>query len=1249
MTYSYENLGEDRFQHLCQALLTVDHADVQCLPVGQPDGGRDAFIWQASRNSRNETVVFQVKYSKNPSSKDERIVIEELIKTEASKIAALRAHGLQRYYLLTNVAGTSHYESGSIDRVNSALSEAFDIPTFCFWRDDLDRRVDANSSIKWSFPEILRGVDILQALYEGQFGKEEERRLTTIKAYLSYQYKYDSQLKFKQVDLEKGLVDLFVDVPAAAIGPAAPRERDKWRERFGGNPIFSALAADDQRRYGSDDEDRIGAVRALVDVAVTTSLPRIVIEGAPGQGKSTVTQFLCQLHRMVLLKKWEIARVPDELKPSDVRLPLRVDLRDYATWLSGRSPFQDPNVRDSIESFSPALESFLAAQIAAQSGGLQFTPDDLLAFAAKSALLIVLDGFDEVADISTRNRLVREISDASTRLEGNSISNQMIVTSRPAAFANSPGFPRNEWQYIQILPLTKNVIKIYTEKWISGHNLDVRERKEITTVLEEKLEYPHVRELARNPMQLAILLALISTQGASLPDKRTTLYDRYIDIFFNRESEKSKVVRDKRDLLVDMHRYLAWTLQVEAESDAKAGNISEQRLREVLRSYLTEMGHDPSLIDSLFVGMVERVVALVSRVQGTFEFEVQPLREYFAARYLYDTAPYVQAGSLRSGSIMDRFDALARNAYWLNVTRFYCGCYSTGELPSLVDGLISIGQSEQYSGTTYINELAITLLGDYVFSQQPRSVTRLTDYLFQADRFRIFLASHYQNRNGNGTKLPEGSGRGRLLETAIEAYKHAQHFDTAFVSAGLIKANLDGADVLPVWEEARGMFPPDQALHFGSFLDVLEVLPKEELITLVRAGGDKALRICVYRDRWDVLTFEPDLWRQLFKLSLDGRAAWMSFRRDGLDAEVPTQRAMRFVIALVGALCSLNVEEERFQARNLFEHARRYGPAYDVSSLHLADDKELAGDAVLGTAIMSVATTLASRELRRTSGFEHEVSEFLSLLVEQEGYRSLLSDAAIATLDWFQRGPEMMLYTGIFSELAEMKRYAPVAAWWNLQFLTFDGRSDANLLLKAYLAWAPDDVVRETTSGFSALVDSLSSEDFHILYGSRGNKHSPYAPPTRENLNLGIGKDDCQNIGVRAAALLTQRVGPADRDVLFIEVLVKYFGFDEDISDARSGGAWHYASGHPDFWPSALAIVAMGYSQGVALDKIFAAPPSSYLPMLEAKKIAQEPGCYPLTVVDAAEKSLAEKTGAQVIPVGSVAAREQWFIDEEYN
>src|SRR6185312_8373889 len=108
---------------------------------------------------------------------------------------------------------------------------------------------------------------------------------------------------------------------------------------------------------------------------------------------------------------------------------------------------------------------------------------------------------------------------------------------------------------------------------------------------------------ARNPMQLAILLSLVHTRGSSLPDKRTALYDSYVDLFFNREAEKSEIVRTHRDLLVNIHRYLGWVLHAEAENSVRNGIVSEDRLHDLLRNYLHAEGHDPTLAQVLFKGM----------------------------------------------------------------------------------------------------------------------------------------------------------------------------------------------------------------------------------------------------------------------------------------------------------------------------------------------------------------------------------------------------------------------------------------------------------------------------------------------------------------------------------------------------------------------------------------------------------------------------------------------------------------------
>ena len=45
MDYPFENLNPEKYQQFCQALLAREFRDVQCFPVAEPDGGRDALSY----------------------------------------------------------------------------------------------------------------------------------------------------------------------------------------------------------------------------------------------------------------------------------------------------------------------------------------------------------------------------------------------------------------------------------------------------------------------------------------------------------------------------------------------------------------------------------------------------------------------------------------------------------------------------------------------------------------------------------------------------------------------------------------------------------------------------------------------------------------------------------------------------------------------------------------------------------------------------------------------------------------------------------------------------------------------------------------------------------------------------------------------------------------------------------------------------------------------------------------------------
>lgn len=214
MDHSFENLGPDRFQQLVQALLMTANTKTICFPIGQPDGGRDAVLPVSFEIGKDEFIVFQVKYSRQPATiEDVSKWLLEKASGELEKIERLKVRGATQYFLVTNVSGTAHLDSGSIDKTLTALRDEVGIPVHCWFRDDLNRLLDGQWDIKLRYPEVLSGHDFFRILVESAPRDEHERRLIALRAFLADQYEEDVQVKFKQVELQNKLLDLFIDLP----------------------------------------------------------------------------------------------------------------------------------------------------------------------------------------------------------------------------------------------------------------------------------------------------------------------------------------------------------------------------------------------------------------------------------------------------------------------------------------------------------------------------------------------------------------------------------------------------------------------------------------------------------------------------------------------------------------------------------------------------------------------------------------------------------------------------------------------------------------------------------------------------------------------------------------------------------------------------------------------------------------------------------------------------------------------------
>jgi len=1282
MDYPFENLNPEKFQEFAQALLTREVKDLQCFPVAQSDGGRDIVTYEHKLPSQN-FAIYQVKYVRKPlAKKDVHKWLLKIIKGEAPKVRKLVDKGAKQFFLITNVPGTAHPDVGSIDQMNQLLESELGIPSRCWWRDDLNRKLDDAWNLKWSYPELMTGPDLIRSLIESGLSEDKERRASAIKTFVLEQFNVDQVVKFKQVDLQNRLLDLFIDVPALP-----PQNTETGKKVFKYRQVYDYISYTLDNRGGTTFDEYpsgyfnelnrvVGSATLLLHPLIQKETPWIVLEGAPGQGKSTITQYLCQVHRMRLLGSEEVKKhLPEAYKESEglgvipkhhlnsqVCVPFRIDLRDLASWLSGRNPF---SLEDKLNESSPHkhLEEFLAFLVNHYSGGLDFSTTDLNAVVKTRHVILVFDGLDEVADIDKRSEVVDTIHKGSRRLKGHALSLQVIVTSRPAAFANSPGLPESDFPRYYLDSLNKQLIDEYANKWMNAKKLDQRDRSEVKKILRDKLDQPHLKDLAKNPMQLTILLSLIYNRGSSLPDKRTALYDSYVDLFFNREAEKTPVVKKYRDLLLGIHKYIAWVLHAEAEQLGKNGSITQDELHSKIQVYLEGQGYEINLARELVAGALERIVALVSRVEGTYEFEVQPLREYFAARYLYETARHSSPAMEFSGTKPDRFDAIARNFYWLNVTRFYAGCYDVGELPSLIDRLEDLIVSEGYCHISHPRILAAILLSDWVFSQHPKSVKKVMNLILDGIGLRYVLPSTSRRVGQNEPMvLPPECGRAELIKHCFSLLGNQPPLDFALDVISLISANRSSSkEVFDLWfggvvaqhGEAR-----TKVLEYGLYLGLLaqpSILSLTQLENICSDSPQDSYRLeLLYRARrFDYLEAKEEQFKAALEIILNSSSS--------LDSRRNRRPKKSSLLEL------LNYAVDAMQYTYAF-HDPRHVPLAELRQTQFYPDAGYFDESI------------DQQENSRHPKFE-DARKCLEIINISKQYKQLDTYVWATSLTPWNDLVEAIrqcwgdnwicfhlanIASGIKSsketyadysdlldhskDLCKRVRYARLRAgqytWWMKQLESSKSEIDKAISLLILTTWASSKTLEKLIPKLDEIVQSLSDSIWANAYSS-----------VEEALNL--ARSSYQEISLepdqmndllnpRTAILISLRAKHKTRKLLYSKYLKKYNGSDALILKTCRDMSLEFLSLDYSVWDEVRDVIQRSYDKGVvfepyAFHRFSREITSRTIQEDIAMEIVSQPNNYPGFLVAIAEMKMKEKVASTVIPVGETAIRDKWF------
>jgi hypothetical protein len=1273
MDYPYENLGPEKFQQFCQSLLTHEFENVQCFPVSQADGGRDALSY-LNHEGTKVFVVYKIKYIQHPlSDSDPHLKLVGILEEELPKIKKLIDSGAKKFILLTNIPGTAKLNSGSIDKVNKLLFDNIGTDAYCWWRDDLNRRLDNDWDIKWAYPELMTGPDLIRAIIENGLTEQKERRTLAIRAFINDQFLRDEEVRFKQVDLQHNLLDLFIDVPIIPPQHISSKRisnnlfhlmysfSNNSKERNESESmIFDEIPTRESQSqlYNNLDKfhyPKVGAATLLLNSKIQNITPKIVLEGAPGQGKSTIVQYICQVHRARLLEKKELFKnFNSEHLLSPVKLPFKVDLRDFSSWLGGKDPFSSENNDIPSQTLHNSLETFLAAQVSHHSGGIEFSSLDLLSVLKLSSVLLVLDGLDEVVDIARRQEVIEEIINGVNRLEINCGSLQVIVTSRPSVFVNSKGLPENIFPYFRLADVPRELIDEYAEKWMRARGLQNREKVEIKKIIKDKLDQPHLRELAKNPMQLTILLSLIHSQGSSLPDKRTALYDNYVDLFFNRESEKNWIVRDHRQLLIDIHHYLGWILHSESElsnpNDGNNGRITDAKLHIILEKYLIDEGFDPKISSEIFTGMVERVVALVSRVQGTYEFEVQPLREYFAAKYLYETAPYSPVGSEKSGTLPDRFNAISRDFYWMNVTRFYAGCYSKGELASLIDCLRELVHSEGYKYISHPRILAATLLSDWVFTQHPKSVKEVVELILDGIGLRYVLATGpRQVINGSPLILPDNCGKNELLDFCFDNLEQFPPKDYALDLINLIKSNASIDEIFSTWDfrkEKPEVKNNIKWLEYGLYLGCLSKVSIDFLNQLSKNSDLKPIiKILLRTHRYDFFELKEN-YSVLVQMILDG---------EGEVYQVPESNNVlqKFSAFLTDATFQFPLIMP--EPTPLIEILNRTLWRKADSTSSDENNNEQNNQHLLNEEYQDKCEStikIIENELAKTAlEWSSEISTWDSIV---EGGRLIWGDqwvfnkianmsAGIKSKNETYNNFSDLLDSS--KSLCKRARYARLRAgnpnWWLKQFEQSKNKSDFLLILLILISWGSETTLHLLSNKIDEVVSKLDNEDWQKLFNSvifftqTNNHHTKIS----EEMTI-------INLDPRTITLLSIRA--KENNMFISKFLLNYSGTDPIILGVCEKTIMTQLKSGIIDWTTALEFIKKRYQQDHISDRYAAylflrSEEEIQMPEEIAKVILSDPENYPAYLISFAEQRFRNYVATNILPVGEIALRDNWF------
>jgi hypothetical protein len=586
-----------------------------------------------------------------------------------------------------------------------------------WWQERVITYLDQMPSVWNSFPEMFAGgvVPFLAKVVD-----QTSRGLPrAIRLAITRQYEQDKSVKFRQIELEQNLARLFVDLDIdirelqeGTQQKLVVAEFRRYQQLSGEESNGPAMKLERQLLHNTRSGSAVSALGVLLDDNEHTAIRKLILEGGPGQGKSTITQMAVQIYRQQILVKNDIDPEKRWLLPEKLRLPFRVELRRLAEWLSS-----NPDC---------SIERYLELMIEQDSGGNEISVDDIQTAVEKSPVLLIFDGLDEIGSDELRDNVLKAIMDCIDRFEdGLDTDLRVIVTTRPPALAG-----RRErlidFERLSLAPMEKHRIEEYVTRWLSVQIHDNEEKTRIRESFQRRQDEPHVQALARNPMQLSVLLQFIRLKGEAFPDRRAELYRDYFQIVIDRDVEKSPELRKHREVIQALHEFIGYNIHALTEVNQADRTLERRRLLEMVKDWLKGRGHEPVMAQQFFKLGEERFGLIVaSKGEGEetrYGYAIQPIQEYFAAAFI--------SNQILPNRAHDVFEAMIHRPYWREVALFLAGLRRPNEKADLIARAKSVDQDKQWCWYQDGRAIVLQLLLEGVFSEPRYVFSQALEFVF---------------------------------------------------------------------------------------------------------------------------------------------------------------------------------------------------------------------------------------------------------------------------------------------------------------------------------------------------------------------------------------------------------------------------------------------------------------------------------------------------------------------------------------